>query len=191
MQTLYTMWRHLDFSPKARGSFEGVLSREWCDQISLQKYGWKETREALVVPGWKKMAASLEMYAGRKQHQVRSSGYSVWFPFWLCVNEWVLNFSLLVYYKLQSSFGSIFLSFFFFLVSAFFFLIAQWIYYIYSCTMILTTQFYSISIPNPQRIPHLPNLSPLETLSFSMTIPPWMHPISSGSIFLRVELQWL
>ena len=29
------------------------------------------------------------------------------------------------------------------------FFIAQWIYYIYSCTMIIPTQFCNISIPNP------------------------------------------
>ena len=32
--------------------------------------------------------------------------------------------------------------------------------------MIITTQFYSISIPNPQPIPPTPNLSPLETIVF-------------------------
>ena len=33
--------------------------------------------------------------------------------------------------------------------------------------MIITTQFYRISIPHPQRIPPPPHLSPLETISFS------------------------
>ena len=29
-------------------------------------------------------------------------------------------------------------------------------YYVYSCTKIITTQFYSISVPKPQCIPHPP-----------------------------------
>ena len=37
-----------------------------------------------------------------------------------------------------------------------FFNITQWIYYIFSCTMIITTQFYMVSIPQPQHI-HPPN----------------------------------
>ena len=48
-----------------------------------------------------------------------------------------------------------------------FFFITQWIYYIYSCTMIITIQFYRISIPQPQCILQPPELSPLETISFS------------------------
>ena len=36
--------------------------------------------------------------------------------------------------------------------------------------MIITIQFYRISIPYPQRIPALPKLSPLETLSFSKSV---------------------
>ena len=43
-------------------------------------------------------------------------------------------------------------------------------YYIYSCTMIITTQFSSISFPNFQCIPPPPNLSPLETVSFSKSV---------------------
>ena len=39
----------------------------------------------------------------------------------------------------------------------FIFWITQWIYYIYSCTMIITIQFYRISIPQPQCTPHCPN----------------------------------
>ena len=39
-------------------------------------------------------------------------------------------------------------------------------YYTYRCTTIVTTKFYSISIPNPQCIPPSPNLSHLETISF-------------------------
>ena len=52
----------------------------------------------------------------------------------------------------------------------FFVNITQWIYYIYSCTMTITTQFYSISLPQPQCIPLLPKLSPLETISFSKSV---------------------
>ena len=40
-------------------------------------------------------------------------------------------------------------------------------YHIYRCTAIITTKFPSISIPNPQHIPPPPNLSHLETVSFS------------------------
>ena len=54
-------------------------------------------------------------------------------------------------------------SFIYFLI----FFIIQWIYYIHSYTMIITIQFYSISIPNPRRISLPPRLSPLETISFS------------------------
>ena len=48
----------------------------------------------------------------------------------------------------------------------YFIFITQWIYYIYSCTMIITIQFYRISIPQPQHIPPPPKLSPLETIKF-------------------------
>ena len=54
---------------------------------------------------------------------------------------------------------------FFFLIN-FIFLLFNEFYYIYSCTMIITTQFYSISILNPQPIPPCPNLSPLEIVKF-------------------------
>ena len=47
-------------------------------------------------------------------------------------------------------------------------------YYIYGCTMIITFQFYSISIPNPQRIPPPPNPSHLETVSFSNFVSPYL-----------------
>ena len=40
-------------------------------------------------------------------------------------------------------------SFFYF----FFIFITQWIYYIYSCTMFITIQFYNISLPYPQPTP--------------------------------------
>ena len=36
------------------------------------------------------------------------------------------------------------------------FLLLNAFYYIYSCTTIITTKFYSISIPNPQCIPPIP-----------------------------------
>ena len=36
--------------------------------------------------------------------------------------------------------------------------------------MIITIQFYRISIPQPQRIPLPPKLSPLETVSFSKSV---------------------
>ena len=39
-------------------------------------------------------------------------------------------------------------------------------YYIYRCTTIITTQFYSISIPNPQHIPHPPNHLPSMSWEF-------------------------
>ena len=40
-------------------------------------------------------------------------------------------------------------------------------YYIYSCIKIITTKFYSISIPSPQCIPSSLKLSHLETINFS------------------------
>ena len=46
------------------------------------------------------------------------------------------------------------------------FLLLSEFYYIYSCTTIITTWFYSISIPNPQRIPPSPSLFPLEAIFF-------------------------
>ena len=51
-----------------------------------------------------------------------------------------------------------------------FFKLLNEFYYIYSCTMITNTKFYSISIPNPQCIPRPPNLSHLETISFSKPV---------------------
>ena len=41
----------------------------------------------------------------------------------------------------------------------FFFKLLNEFYYIYNCTMIITAQFYRISIPNPQHRPPSPNLS--------------------------------
>ena len=43
-------------------------------------------------------------------------------------------------------------------------------YYIYRCTRTNTTKFYSISMPNPQCITPAPNLSHLETISFSKSV---------------------
>ena len=43
-------------------------------------------------------------------------------------------------------------------------------YYIDSCTTIITTKFYSISILNPQCIPLPPSLSHLETINFSKSV---------------------
>ena len=43
-------------------------------------------------------------------------------------------------------------------------------YDLYSCTMNITTQFYSISIPNPQPILPPSNLTSLETLSCSKSV---------------------
>ena len=56
----------------------------------------------------------------------------------------------------------------FFVVCLFF--ITQWIYYIYSCTMIITIQLYRISIPQSKHIPPTPKLSPPETINFSMSV---------------------
>ena len=51
-----------------------------------------------------------------------------------------------------------------------FFKLLNEFYYIYSCTVIITTKFYSIFIPNPQHIPCPLNLSYLETTSFSKSV---------------------
>ena len=48
------------------------------------------------------------------------------------------------------------------------FLLLNELYYIYSCTVIITTQFYSISIPNHQGIAPPPNLSHLENKFFKV-----------------------
>ena len=50
------------------------------------------------------------------------------------------------------------------------FFITQWIYYVYSCTMIITIQFYMICIPQPKHISPPPKLSPLGTISFSKSV---------------------
>ena len=46
------------------------------------------------------------------------------------------------------------------------FLLFNEFYFIYSCTAIITTKFYSKSIPNLQCIPPTPSLSHLETIKF-------------------------
>ena len=64
-------------------------------------------------------------------------------------------------------------SFFFGFINAFyfyFFKLLNEFYYIYSYTTVITTQFYSISIPNPRHIPPVPNMSHLETISFSKSV---------------------
>ena len=50
------------------------------------------------------------------------------------------------------------------------FFILNEFYYIYRCTTIITTKFYSISIPNLQCIPPPLNLSPLESTTFSKSV---------------------
>ena len=51
-----------------------------------------------------------------------------------------------------------------------FFKLLNELYYIYSCTMIITIQFYRIFIPQPQCILPPPELSPLETVSLWVSI---------------------
>ena len=43
-------------------------------------------------------------------------------------------------------------------------------YYIQSCTTVITTQFYSISILNPQHLTPPHNLSHMETINFSKSV---------------------
>ena len=67
----------------------------------------------------------------------------------------------------------------------------QWVYYyIHSCTMIITTQFYSISIPNPQPIPPPLNLSPLETMFFKVCELVSVLQRSSVCPFFQIPHQW-
>ena len=61
--------------------------------------------------------------------------------------------------------------------------ITQWIYYIYSCTMIITIQFYRISIPQPQRISPPPELSPLATISFSKSVSQYLSVLQRSSLY--------
>ena len=71
------------------------------------------------------------------------------------------------------------------------FLLFNEFYYIYSCTVIITIQFYSISIPNPQHIPTPPNLSHLETKSFSLNMSQYLFCKEVHCIlFLDSICQW-
>ena len=64
------------------------------------------------------------------------------------ISKWyVRNYHFLVFFKLLNEF-----------------------YYICSCTMIITTKFYRISIPNHQCIPQTPTLLLWKTLSFSKSV---------------------
>jgi len=69
---------------------------------------------------------------------------------------------------------SAFSLFFFFLLLLLllssFFLLLKWIYNICSCIMIITIWFHRIPIPQPTHIPPPPKLSPLETISFSISL---------------------
>ena len=71
------------------------------------------------------------------------------------------------YCHIVASVISVFITLF---LSSVVFLLLNEFYYIYSCTTILTTQLYSISIPNTQCIPPPSNLSHLETRSFSKSV---------------------
>ena len=55
--------------------------------------------------------------------------------------------------------------------------------------MIITTQFYRISIPQPQHIPPPPKLSPLKTVSFSKSVSQYMFCKEIHSvIFFRFHM---
>ena len=74
---------------------------------------------------------------------------------------------------------------------SYFFFITQWIYYIFSCAMILTTQFYRISIPQPKHIPQIPKLSPLETISFLKSVSHYLFCKEVHSVlFTDSTCQW-
>ena len=74
-------------------------------------------------------------------------------------------------------------------------------YYSYRCTTIIRTKFYGISIPNPQCIPSAPNLSHLETISFSKSVSQYLfckeiHPVlfldsACDSIWCWCLIVWL
>ena len=74
--------------------------------------------------------------------------------------SWMDWFSLQVLssFDMSSTIVTLFIYFFFL------FLLLNEFYYIYSCTTIVTTKFYSISIPNPQCIP--PAIVTLDTIYF-------------------------
>ena len=54
--------------------------------------------------------------------------------------------------------------------------------------MIITIQFYRISIPQPQRIPPPPTLSPLETISFSKSVSQYLFCKVHSVIFFRFHM---
>ena len=61
--------------------------------------------------------------------------------------------------------------------------------------MMITTQFYSISIPNPQTVPRLPSLSPLEIISFSNSVSQYLlckevHCISPPPLFRAAPMAY-
>ena len=60
------------------------------------------------------------------------------------------------------------------------FLLLSEFYYNYTCTTIITTNFYSISIPNPHCIGPPPNLSHLETIGFFQSL--WVSICSAKFI---------
>lgn len=92
------MWS-LDFSPKAVGSFEGVLSREWSDQIAFQKYCLEETGEGSQGTKVKMKAPPMKYVVGESRMKEDYSGYFYLTSFWPNGNGWVLNFNLSVYHK--------------------------------------------------------------------------------------------
>ena len=65
-------------------------------------------------------------------------------------------------------------------------LLLKWIYYIYSCIMIITIQFNRISIPNPQCTPPPPNLSPLKTISFSVSASQYLFCKEAHCVFFQI-----
>ena len=67
-----------------------------------------------------------------------------------------------------------------------FIFITQCIYYICSCTMIITIQFYRFSIPQPQHIPPPPKLSPLETISFSKSVSQYLFCKEVQSVLFQI-----
>ena len=99
---------------------------------------------------------------------------------WGPLDIWLLHFQSLIYHKATHSEHS----FFFFITNGF--------YYIYRCTTIITTKFYSISIPNPQCIPPPPNLSHLETISFSKSMSQYLFckEVHCVLLFLDSTCKW-
>ena len=58
--------------------------------------------------------------------------------------------------------------------------------------MIITIEFYRISIPQPQCVPPPPKLSPLETISFSKSVSQYLFRSSLCPFFnfTSVEVPW-